>query len=125
MIAAALARLEVPLSRRRQRWAVAAAIGLPLLEAMACGTPVVAFRHGSVPEVLEEGVSGFVVDSMEDAIEAARRIGEGELDRSRVRAAFEQRFSADRMAKDYLELYAELAARKSDDALSSSEERAA
>jgi glycosyltransferase involved in cell wall biosynthesis len=97
--------------------------GLVMIEAMACGTPVVAFRHGSVPEVLEEGVTGFVVDSMEGAIDAAKRIGE--LDRSRVRAVFERRFSADRMAKDYLELYAELAARKSDGALPSSEEAAA
>ena len=97
--------------------------GLVMIEAMACGTPVVAFRHGSVPEVLEEGVTGFIVDSVEGAIEAAKRVGE--LDRSRVRTEFERRFSADRMAKDYLDLYAELAARKSDGALPSQEEAAA
>jgi len=97
--------------------------GLVMIEAMACGTPVVAFRHGSVPEVLVEDVTGFIVDSMEGAIEASARVGE--LDRSRVRAEFEQRFSADRMAKDYLDLYAELAARKSGGALPSSEEAAA
>jgi glycosyltransferase involved in cell wall biosynthesis len=97
--------------------------GLVMIEAMACGTPVVAFRHGSVPEVLEEGVTGFIIDSMEGAVDAAKRVGE--LDRRRVRAEFEQRFSADRMAKDYLDLYAELAARKSDGALPSAEEAAA
>jgi glycosyltransferase involved in cell wall biosynthesis len=97
--------------------------GLVMIESMACGTPVIAFRHGSVPEVMEENVTGFVVDSMDQAIAAAKRVGE--LDRSRVRAVFERRFGADRMARDYLDLYAELAARKSDGALPSSEEAAA
>ncbi len=84
--------------------------GLVMIEAMACGTPVVAFRNGSVDEVIEEGVTGLVVESVEEATEAARRVGE--LDRARVRAEFERRFTAERMAKDYLELYAEVAARK-------------
>jgi glycosyltransferase involved in cell wall biosynthesis len=84
--------------------------GLVMIEAMACGTPVVAFRNGSVDEVLEEGVTGFIVESMEAAIDSAKRVGE--LDRRRVRAEFDRRFTAERMAKDYLELYAELAARK-------------
>src|SRR5215471_4521121 len=73
--------------------------GLVMIEAMACGTPIIAFRNGSVGEVLEDGVSGFVVDSMEGAVEAARRVHE--LDRDRVRKEFEMRFTAERMAKDY------------------------
>ena len=77
--------------------------GLVMIEAMACGTPVIAFRRGSVPEVIEEGVSGFVVDNEEEAIAAIGRIGE--LDRRRVRAAFERRFTARRMAEDYVGHY--------------------
>jgi glycosyltransferase involved in cell wall biosynthesis len=84
--------------------------GLVMIEAMACGTPIVAFRNGSVGEVLEDGVSGFVVESVDHAIEAARRVHE--LSRSRVRDEFETRFTAQRMAKDYLEVYTELCARK-------------
>jgi glycosyltransferase involved in cell wall biosynthesis len=80
--------------------------GLVMIEAMACGTPVVAFEHGSVPEVLEDGVSGFIVRDMPQAIEAARRATR--LDRSRVRETFERDFSARRMALDYLELYREI-----------------
>jgi glycosyltransferase involved in cell wall biosynthesis len=82
--------------------------GLVMIEAMACGTPIVAFRNGSVGEVLEDGVSGFVVDSMDQAIDAAGRIHE--LDRCRVRNAFDTRFTAARMAKDYLEVYADVCA---------------
>jgi glycosyltransferase involved in cell wall biosynthesis len=70
---------------------------------MACGTPVIAFGRGSVPEVIDDGVTGFVVDNEDQALGAIRRIGE--LDRRRVRARFEQRFSARRMAEDYLRLY--------------------
>jgi glycosyltransferase involved in cell wall biosynthesis len=77
--------------------------GLVLIEAMACGTPVVAFRRGSVPEIVEDGVTGFIVDSEEEALAALRRLGE--LDRRRVRAAFERRFTARRMAQDYVRLY--------------------
>ncbi|HEX4340294.1 MAG TPA: glycosyltransferase family 4 protein [Polyangiaceae bacterium] len=84
--------------------------GLVMIEAMACGTPVVAFRNGSVDEVLEDGVTGFIVESVEDAIAAAKRVGE--LDRARVRAEFERRFTAERMATEYVELYTKLAARK-------------
>jgi glycosyltransferase involved in cell wall biosynthesis len=80
--------------------------GLVMIEAMACGTPVVAFRRGSVPEVMRDGVSGFVIDGMEDAVEATRRaVG---LSRANCRAYFEERFLAERMARDYLALYAEL-----------------
>jgi glycosyltransferase involved in cell wall biosynthesis len=77
--------------------------GMVLIEAMACGTPVVAYRHGSVPEVLTDGVSGFVVDTIEEAVEATRRVGQ--LSRRRVREAFEDRFSAARMAREYVAVY--------------------
>jgi glycosyltransferase involved in cell wall biosynthesis len=80
--------------------------GLVMIEAMACGTPVIAFDHGSVREVLEDGVTGYIVNDMPAAIEAARRAPR--LDRRRIRQTFEQCFSARRMAGDYLELYREL-----------------
>jgi glycosyltransferase involved in cell wall biosynthesis len=81
--------------------------GLVMIEAMACGTPVVAFDHGSVREVLEDGVTGFIVDDMRQAIAATRRALT--LDRRRIRQTFERRFSARRMAKEYLQLYDALA----------------
>jgi glycosyltransferase involved in cell wall biosynthesis len=81
--------------------------GLVMIEAMACGTPVIAFENGSVPEVLEDGLTGFIVHSEEQAVEAVRRIDR--LDRARIRAEFERRFTARRMAQDYLKLYARLA----------------
>src|SRR5215207_7856284 len=65
--------------------------GLVMIEAMACGTPAIAFRRGSVPEVIDEGVTGFVVDSEEEAVQAIRQLSK--LDRSSVRAAFERRFT--------------------------------
>lgn len=77
--------------------------GLVLIESMACGTPVIAFRRGSVPEVVEHGVSGFIVDDVNEAIAAARRIEE--LDRLEVRKAFERRFTSRRMAENYVRLY--------------------
>jgi glycosyltransferase involved in cell wall biosynthesis len=80
--------------------------GLAMIEAMACGTPVIAFRCGSVPEVIDDGVTGFVVDSVDEAVAAVRRIGE--IDRRAVRRAFLARFSAERMAHDYLALYGRL-----------------
>ena len=70
---------------------------------MACGTPVVAYRNGSVPEIVEEGRSGFVVTNMKDAVMATRRAVE--LDRAGCRAAFEERFTARRMAEDYVKIY--------------------
>ncbi len=81
--------------------------GLVMIEAMACGTPVVAYRRGSVPEVLEEGATGFVVEGLEDAIAAVERIPT--LSRQRCREAFVQRFSASRMARDYVTIYEGLA----------------
>jgi len=80
--------------------------GLVMIEAMACGTPVIAWRHGSVPEVIEEGVTGFVVESEAEAVEAVERCRS--LDRQRIRARFEARFTAERMAADYLAVYDQL-----------------
>jgi len=78
--------------------------GLVMIEAMACGTPVIAFRSGSVPEVIEDGVTGFIVESEEEAIETIRdRLPK--LDRRNVRAGFERRFTARRMAEDYVKHY--------------------
>jgi glycosyltransferase involved in cell wall biosynthesis len=84
--------------------------GLVMIEAMATGTPVVAFRGGSVEEVIDEGVTGFIVDDLEQAVTAARRVAE--LDRRKCRAVFERRFSATRMAKDYTDLYSKLISQK-------------
>ena len=78
--------------------------GLVMIEAMACGTPVVAFRSGSVPEVVEHGVTGLIVES-EAAAVAAIRNELAELSRPRIRARFEERFTARRMAEEYLEIY--------------------
>jgi len=77
--------------------------GLVMIEAMACGTPVVAFLRGSVPEVIDEGVTGFIVQSIEEAVVALERIQH--LDRERCREVFERRFSATRMANDYVKIY--------------------
>jgi glycosyltransferase involved in cell wall biosynthesis len=80
--------------------------GLAMIEAMACGTPVIAYRRGSVPEVVEENVSGFVVDTLEEAVAAVRRIGG--LSRVNVRSEFERRFTDERMAHDYVRIYRQL-----------------
>jgi glycosyltransferase involved in cell wall biosynthesis len=82
--------------------------GLVMIEAMACGTPVIAFARGSVPEVIDHGSSGFVVHDIEGAVAAVRRIEE--LDRKRVRAIFDERFTASRMAHDYVTIYRNLPA---------------
>ena len=82
--------------------------GLAMIEAMACGTPVLAFRCGSVPEVVEDGVTGAIVDTIEEAIAALPHVVA--LDRQAVRKRFEQRFSATRMAKDYVAVYRSLLA---------------
>ena len=83
--------------------------GLVMIEAMACGTPVIAFPCGSVPEVIDDGITGFVVDDTDAATRALGRIDE--LDRGRVRQVFERRFTADRMAADYVALYEALVTR--------------
>lgn len=80
--------------------------GLVTIEAMACGTPVIAFRCGSVPEVIDPGVTGYVVTSVEDA--AAMVPLAGKLDRATIRATFDKRFTAERMAADYLDIYRNL-----------------
>jgi len=80
--------------------------GLVMVEAMACGTPVIAFGGGSVPEIIDEGQTGFIVDDLDDAVAAVHRVGE--LDRRRCREVFEERFTATRMARDYFELYSTL-----------------
>jgi len=80
--------------------------GLVMVEAMACGTPVLAFRAGSVPEVVDDGVTGVVVDDLEQGIAALPRVLA--LDRRAVRRRFEERFSVNRMAKNYLAVYRSL-----------------
>jgi glycosyltransferase involved in cell wall biosynthesis len=81
--------------------------GLVMIESMACGTPVIAFRAGSVPEVIEEGVTGFIVESEEEAVDVIKhRLPK--LDRRRVREGFERRFSSRRMAEDYVNVYQQL-----------------
>jgi len=80
--------------------------GLVMIEAMACGTPVIAFSGGSVPEVIDDGITGYVVKDVNDAIGAVKTIDR--LDRGVVRAVFEKRFAVERMAKDYLEIYRNL-----------------
>ena len=77
-----------------------------MIESMACGTPVIAFNRGSVPEVIDDGLTGFIVHDEATAIAAVDRLGE--LDRTLVRRQFERRFTARRMAEDYLDLYEEL-----------------
>ena len=74
-----------------------------MIEAMACGTPVVAFRSASVPEVIDDGLSGFIVKDIDEAVTAVKRIDT--LDRGTIRATFEARFSVERMARDYLAIY--------------------
>lgn len=85
--------------------------GLVLIEAMACGTPVVAFRNGSVPEVLRDGITGFIVDSERAAADAVARIFT--LNRDDIRAEFDNRFTARHMAQNYLKLYSRLQYRRS------------
>ena len=80
--------------------------GLAMIEAMACGTPVLAFRCGSVSEVVEDGVTGVIVDTVDEAIRALPQVIA--LDRRKVRTQFEQRFSVTRMAMDYLAVYRSL-----------------
>ena len=80
--------------------------GLVMIESMACGTPVIATRWGSVPEVIEEGVTGFIVDSEEQAVAATRKIGS--LDRRRIREVFDAKYSSKRMAENYVKLFERL-----------------
>ncbi len=77
--------------------------GLVMIESLSCGTPVIAFRGGSVEEIIEDGVTGFIVDNVDEAVEAVERIPS--IDRRACRAVFERRFSATRMCHDYLRVY--------------------
>jgi glycosyltransferase involved in cell wall biosynthesis len=80
--------------------------GLVMIEALACGTPVIGWRNGSVPEIIEDGVTGFVADDMEQAVRGVEQITE--LSRWTCRKAFEERFDASRMAADYVDVYRRL-----------------
>lgn len=80
--------------------------GLVMIEAMACGTPTIAFRRGSVPEIIEDGVSGFIVENEAEALCAIAKLSQ--LDRDGVRRAFERRFTVRRMAEDYVSVYRKL-----------------
>jgi len=77
--------------------------GLVAIEAMACGTPVIAWPHGAVPEIVEDGVTGLIVEGIDEAVAAVERIGS--LSRQAVRGGFERRFTVERMAHDYLKVY--------------------
>ena len=81
--------------------------GLVMIEAMACGTPVIAWNRGAVPEVVDDGLTGFIVESVDEAVDAIARLPS--LDRRRVREQFERRFLARTMAQTYSELYGRLA----------------
>lgn len=94
--------------------------GLVMLEAIACGTPVIAFDRGSVPEVIADGRTGFVVSDESEAVAAVARLGT--LDRARIRRDFEERFTARRMALNYLTLYERIAANFSPSDLSETAE---
>jgi len=77
--------------------------GLVLIEAMACGTPVIAFNRGSVPEIVEDGLTGFIVERKEEAVAASDHLSR--LSRGAIRRRFEERFTARRMAREYLAVY--------------------
>lgn len=85
--------------------------GLVMIEAMACGTPIVAFGQGAAPEIIEDGVNGFIVGDADGATEAVGRLAA--LSRDGIRRRFEERFTAQRMARDYVQIYAELIAARS------------
>jgi glycosyltransferase involved in cell wall biosynthesis len=84
--------------------------GLVMIESMACGTPIIAFPAGSVPEVIEDGVAGFVVDGVEAAVDAIGRLDR--LDRAGVRESFDRRFTVDRMVDRYVDVYEDLLGRR-------------
>ena len=84
--------------------------GLVIIEAMACGTPVIAFEGGSVQEIVEDGISGFVVNTVEEAVDAVKKLDT--IDRAKCRAQFEERFSAKRMCRDYVRAYRQILAKR-------------
>ena len=81
--------------------------GIVLIESLACGVPVVGYPRGSVPEIIEDGVSGFLVNNVDEAAKALENISA--IDRKKCRESFELRFSAKRMAHDYLNIYQRIA----------------
>jgi glycosyltransferase involved in cell wall biosynthesis len=83
--------------------------GLVMIEAMACGTPVIAWNNGSVPEVIDDGITGFIIASIEEAVDGVARAAH--LPRAKIRDVFEERFSATTMAQNYVRLYETLLAR--------------
>jgi glycosyltransferase involved in cell wall biosynthesis len=87
--------------------------GLSVVESMLCGTPVVAFNRGSMPELIEPGENGFLVDSVGAAVEAVGRIGE--IDRATCRSIAARRFSVERMADDYIRVYEQILAERRGD----------
>jgi glycosyltransferase involved in cell wall biosynthesis len=86
--------------------------GLVMIESLACGTPVIGFKHGSVPEIIEHGKTGFHCLSVADAVQAVNRLDE--IDRAECRRTFEERFTSSRMASDYVQLYTRLVEPRSD-----------
>jgi glycosyltransferase involved in cell wall biosynthesis len=85
--------------------------GLVMIESLACGTPVIAWRRGSVPEIIDEGVTGFIVDSVDAAVQAVGRLDQ--IDRRVCRRTFDSRFDAERMARDYVRVYEQAIERNS------------
>jgi glycosyltransferase involved in cell wall biosynthesis len=86
--------------------------GLVMIESMACGTPIIAYNQGSVPEVVDEGRTGFIVNGVEESVRALEKVRS--LDRLRCRRIFEERFSATRMANDYVKIYEKLLRKRCD-----------
>jgi len=80
--------------------------GLVLIEALACGTPVLAYRRGSIPEIINHGVTGFICETVSEMVDAVGQVSF--IDRQQCRAAFDERFTAERMARDYVALYERL-----------------
>jgi glycosyltransferase involved in cell wall biosynthesis len=80
--------------------------GLVMIESFAMGTPVIAFRSGSVPEIIDEGVTGFIVSSVEEAVLAIKKINK--FSRKTIREVFEKRFTSKTMAENYIKVYEEL-----------------
>ena len=85
--------------------------GIVMIEALACGTPVIAYRRGSVPEVLQHGVTGFIVDDVDGAVDALEKLEQ--IDRRACRKHFERHFSDERMAAEYLSIYKKLVRKES------------
>ena len=84
--------------------------GIVMIEAMACGTPVIAYPFGSVPEVIQDGINGYIVPDIEGALQAVKNLGQ--IDRKKIRKSFEQRFTASRMTQEYLRIYNRILSRK-------------